>query len=48
MKLKDLTQTIKPVHLIAVGLILVFNLVYFTPQLDGKIVKAHDAISSTA
>ena len=48
MKLKDIAQTIKPVHLIAIGLILVFNLVYFAPQLDGKVVKAHDAISSTA
>lgn len=48
MKLKDLAQTIKPVHLIAIGLILVFNLVYFSPQLEGKVVKAHDAISSTA
>ncbi|MEN8810700.1 MAG: hypothetical protein ABF264_03580 [Flavobacteriales bacterium] len=48
MKIKDLAQYIKPIHLVAVGLILVFNLVYFAPQLDGKIVKAHDAISSTA
>ena len=31
-----------------VGLILVFNLVYFSPQFEGKKVKAGDAISSTA
>ena len=48
MNFKDITKNFKKVHLIAIALIIGFNLVYFAPQLDGKIVKANDAISSTA
>lgn len=48
MNFKEITKGFKKVHLIAVGIIIAFNLVYFAPQLEGKKVKAHDAISSTA
>ncbi|MEN8957086.1 MAG: hypothetical protein ABF258_03605, partial [Flavobacteriales bacterium] len=48
MNFKETIKNFNKVHLIAVGLIIAFNLVYFSPQLEGKIVKAHDAISSTA
>ena len=48
MDFKDITQHFKKVHLIGIVFIIAFNLVYFSPQLEGKKVKAHDAISSTA
>ena len=48
MNFKEIIKNFKPIHLVAVGIIIVFNLVYFSPQLEGKKVKAHDAISSTA
>lgn len=48
MNYKDITQHFKRAHLIGIIIIIAFNMVYFAPQLGGKKVKAHDAISSTA
>ncbi|MGB1040231.1 MAG: hypothetical protein ACPGVD_05115 [Flavobacteriales bacterium] len=48
MNIKDKFKNFNRLHLVAILIILVFNLVYFSPQLEGKIVKAHDAVSSTS
>lgn len=48
MNIKEILKQLKSVHLLAIGFIILFNLIYFLPQLEGKKVKAHDAISSTA
>ena len=48
MDLKEKLKNFKAIHLIAIGIIFIFNLVFFAPQFEGKTVKAHDSISSTA